>query len=89
MSLLEKVKIKKSDEKTFEKILANWTVLQPKLKTLTEEQLLAAMLYERQKKNRLNILQRLYSRFSAIRSERERREVLYGGDPVPASNGDA
>jgi len=53
--------------------------LQEKINTYTEAEVLTALAVEKHTKNRLHMLTRLYSRFSRLRGERERREVMFGG----------
>ena len=62
--------------------LNSWATLQgllPKLSTEDEVQFL--MKSEQQGKNRIRIIDRLYSRYCVIRKERERRDLASGKLP--------
>lgn len=62
--------------------LNSWATLQgllPQLKTEDDVQFL--MKSEQQGKNRIRIIDRLYSRYSVLRKERERRDLASGKLP--------
>ena len=62
--------------------LNSWATLQgllPRLKTEDDVQFL--MKSEQQGKNRIRIIDRLYSRYSVLRKERERRDLASGKLP--------
>lgn len=55
---------------------SNWRELQECIHALEEEDLLKCIAVEKMDRNRANILNRLYSRYSAMRKNRERRELM-------------
>ena len=62
--------------------LNSWATLQNLLpKLATEKDVEFLMKAEQQNKNRIRILERLYSRYSVLRKERERRELSIGRLP--------
>jgi len=62
--------------------LNSWATLHPILNTLnTEEDVKFLMRSELGNKNRIRILDRLYSRYNVLRRERERRELSDGKLP--------
>lgn len=62
-------------EEDYERKCSNAGVLNENIMDFTEWDLRAAMYVENQKRKRSNILNRLYSRYSKVRSEREKREL--------------
>ena len=62
--------------------LNSWATLHPILNTLnSEEDVQFLMKAELNNKNRIRILDRLYSRYNVLRRERERRELSDGKLP--------
>lgn len=62
--------------------LNSWATLHPILNTLsTEDDVQFLMRAELDNKNRIRILDRLYSRYNVLRRERERRELSDGKLP--------
>lgn len=57
-------------------LLQSWRRLNEGLYTLTEEQVLALLNEERQRGQRVTVLERLHQRYSALRTARERMEIL-------------
>lgn len=57
-------------------VCSNWRELQECIHALDETDLLKCMVVEKMDRNRANILNRLYSRYSAMRKNRERRELM-------------
>jgi hypothetical protein len=54
----------------------NWRKLNKDLALMSEEQVLALLNAERSGLRRISILERLHQRYTMLRSERERREIL-------------
>jgi hypothetical protein len=54
----------------------NWRKLNKDLALLSEDQVLAMLNEERAGPRRISILQRLHQRYTMLRAERERRELL-------------
>jgi len=62
--------------------LNSWATLQGLLpKLVTEPEVEFLMRAEQQNKNRIRIIERLYSRYCVLRKERERRELSSGKLP--------
>lgn len=57
-------------------ILVSWRKLNAKLSLLSEDEVLALLKQEQRGLNRVTILERLHQRYSAMRSSRERIEIL-------------
>lgn len=60
---------------TIEKLISNWNVLSDSLKTMNELEVLEALYVELMTKRRLQIVQRLKSRFNVLRNRRENYEL--------------
>ncbi len=59
--------------------LQSWATLQPRILDIKDEQTVKyLMVAESKDKNRIRILDRLYSRYNKLRHERERRELSRG-----------
>lgn len=69
-----KVPLKRREE--CEAMCVNYAILQNYIMDLSQEDLLACIIAEKKSKNRVNILTRLYARFSELRKDKERREML-------------
>lgn len=54
---------------------SNAGVLNDNIMTFSEWELRAAMFAEKNDRNRFNILSRLYSRYTKVRTEREKKEI--------------
>ncbi len=54
----------------------SWRALNKHLAQMTEEQVLALLEAERTGSRRVTVLERLHQRYTALRAERERRELL-------------
>lgn len=54
----------------------NWRKLNKELALLSENEVLELLNAERVGRRRLSILERLHQRYTMLRSERERREIL-------------
>lgn len=54
----------------------NWRQLNKELALLSEERVLALLNEERAGERRISILERLHQRYTALRTARERREIL-------------
>jgi hypothetical protein len=59
-----------------------WRSLNQKLRSMTEEEALAALEAERVGPRRVSILQRLHQRYCTLRQSRERVEILKGAQKV-------
>lgn len=57
-------------------LLDSWRKLNEGLYALNEEEVLALLNEERQKERRVTVLERLHQRYSALRTVRERMEIL-------------
>ena len=57
-------------------ILVSWRKRNAKLSLLSEDEVLALLKQEQRGLNRVTILERLHQRYSAMRSSRERIEIL-------------
>lgn len=53
-----------------------WRSLNKELALMTEQQVLDLLTQERQGEKRLSVLERLHQRYTALRSIRERQELL-------------
>ena len=53
-----------------------WRGLNDKMHTLTEEEVLNYLNYERQTQKRVRFLERLHQRYTVLRASRERIELL-------------
>lgn len=62
--------------KDFAKVCPNWPVLSKHISHLTEQELVKYIKIEKESLNRTHILQRLYSRYSKLRRERETKALL-------------
>lgn len=60
--------------------LATWPNLQASLSEASEEDCRKMLVMEREGKQRLQFLLRIYGRFNRLRAERERRELVTGMD---------
>jgi len=56
--------------------LHTWRSLNKELALMTEQQVLDLLTQERQGEKRLSVLERLHQRYTALRSLRERQELL-------------
>jgi hypothetical protein len=56
--------------------LDSWRKLNEGLYALSEDEVLALLNEERQKERRVTVLERLHQRYSALRTVRERMEIL-------------
>ena len=63
-------------KKDFESMCSNWSVLQKHINHLTQDELTLFMKLEKENRNRVNILTRLYSRYSKIRREKEMKKLM-------------
>jgi len=59
-----------------EAIIVDWGTLQASIMALDEASLERAIKLERNGKDRFRIIMRLHQRFTRLRAERERRELL-------------
>lgn len=57
-------------------VLTSWASLHAEIHTFTEEQLSKMLTYEKNNKNRTQILLRLHAKFNKLRADRERRELF-------------
>ena len=57
-------------------IIKNWRTLQAGLMTLTEEEVFAALNWERMSNRRVAIMERLHQRFNMMRCTRERLDIF-------------
>lgn len=64
------------DVERFKSYCANHLSLQEVIMTLSEEEIIKAILIEKSEKERLHILQRLYSRYGKLRLQREKKELI-------------
>jgi len=58
-----------------DELLRNWVVLNQKLMSLDEKNVVQLIEHEKKHKARIRILLRLHNRFSRLRGERERAEL--------------
>jgi hypothetical protein len=54
----------------------NWRKLNKELALMSEDQVLQLLNHERANQRRISILERLHQRYTMLRCERERREIL-------------
>lgn len=64
--------------------LASWRTMRQALETATEAQCLEMLDAERKGENRATFLMRIYGRYSMLRTERERRELLGMAPATPS-----
>lgn len=62
-------------ELALKEMCSNYANLNEELHKLSEDEILMAIIIEKQTKMRSNIINRLYSRYSALRKHRERVEL--------------
>lgn len=53
-----------------------WRKLNAELKTLNEAKVLEMLIHERESARRVSVLERLHQRYTALRTARERIEIL-------------
>ena len=73
--LLEKVLISEEDEIKLYRHLGNWLKLSEFLAKANEDEVIKLLKIEVTGRARLDIVHRLHSRYSALRKERERKEI--------------
>ena len=56
--------------------MLSWRKLNDKLSTMTEQEVLDLLNFERQGPRRVVVLERLHQRYSTLRAARERAEIL-------------
>ena len=56
--------------------LKNWRELNKQLYNLREDQVAALLEIEKKGQKRITVLERLHQRYTALRSQRERKELL-------------
>lgn len=61
-----------------EDIVTNWNKMNESLNQLTEAQCLALIRLEQDGKRRVHMLNRIHARYTKLRSERERIEIMQG-----------
>jgi len=61
----------------------NWRELNVRLSSLREDELATMIEEERQGERRATLLVRMHQRFTALRTLRERRELLTSTSPAP------
>ena len=61
-------------------IIQNWNKMNESLNTLTEEQCLELLQLEQSGRRRVHMLNRIHARFTKLRSERERIDIMSGKD---------
>lgn len=69
---------KKVDSVNLEDIITNWNKMNEHLNDLKEEQCLKLLHMEQDGKRRVHMLNRIHARFTKLRSERERIEIMQG-----------
>jgi len=69
-------KLDADEVESAKKCLSNWVKLNSELMVLDEETVVKLLVVEAASKTRQTIIDRLYSRYSSIRSKRERLEVM-------------
>ena len=57
-------------------LLKSWRELNHGLYDLSEDEVLALLKAERKNQRRYTVLERLHQRYSALRAQRERKEIL-------------
>lgn len=72
----EENQISQSQIDKFKNECSNFVELNNHIMNYTEEQILMAIYVEKTNKSRFNILNRLYSRYSSLRSSREKKELF-------------
>lgn len=72
----ENIKSYQSMQDDLKRKCSNAVILNEHIMGFTEFQLRIAMYIEKKGSNRFNIQKRLYSRYSKVRSEREKKEVF-------------
>ena len=68
-----------SDNRKFQKILSSWQSLHFYINALDENTLIQLFIWERERQNRIYILNRLKARHGRLRDARERNEI-FGDD---------
>jgi len=77
MNLLTSVEIDISQKTRIQRAMSNWIKIADKIyKEATEGELLQMMVYEAHHKNRGYVIERLHSRYNALRVKREKKEIL-------------
>jgi len=79
------VKKPSASDTALQDILANWNKMSNALKDLTEEQCYALIRLEQEGKNRVHMLNRIHARYTKLRSERERVDIVKGNPLPPAA----
>lgn len=75
--ILRGIEYTKLDKSRFGPLLKNWSYLQLFLGSIKDEtELLKMIKYELDTKGRVQIIERIRTRFNKVRSEREKLEVL-------------
>jgi hypothetical protein len=73
---LSNVRVTQADNRRFTNIASSWVQLHNTLSTLSEEELLKLLLWERTNKKRMHMLLRIKGRYNTVRENRERQELL-------------
>jgi len=73
-----KESVNKKSKVDYDLILKNWNLMNGEMSTLAEKDLSVLITMEQDGKNRIHMLNRIHARYSRVRSERERREILAG-----------
>lgn len=70
------VKVNGYDKINYKECCSNWKLLSSHIKKFDERELLALIIIEKEQADRPHILQRLYSRFSKLRRNKEVKELF-------------
>lgn len=62
----------------YDAVLKNWNLMNNGMSVLSEKDLSTLIAMEQGGKNRIHMLNRIHARYSRVRAERERREILSG-----------
>jgi len=79
-SFLKTTTIKPAEKAAIVDSISNWVKINERLNSFTEEELRKMILLELQTQQRFHILHRLKRRYDRVRSDRERGEMLAGGN---------
>jgi len=71
-----RIKVTLKQRETYAAMCANYSLLQNYIMELSQDELIGCIMEEKRTRGRVNILTRLYARFSELRKTDERREML-------------
>lgn len=74
--ILQNIKIDKVSAPRIKRNMSNWLKVADKIyKNISEEEILMMMKFEGEHKNRSYVIERLHSRYNALRVRREKKEL--------------